>query len=207
MLTGLILAGSSETQGDGQMAALLPYQGELLIHIQVREMQQICEEIIVATPDPRPFLKILDPSIRIITDFYRGRGPLGGMYAGFSLSSHPSIWAVGSDMPYISAQAASLLLERKQEGYEAAIPWIGGVSHPLHAVYDKSCARHIQTLVNNGDNRTASLIRRLNTLDMLEHGFEERGISLEFIQSLPEVEQVQAGASTVESGSIQTVER
>lgn len=206
MLTGLILAGSSKTQGDGQLAALLPCRGELLIQIQVREMQEICEEIIVATPDPRPFLKILDPSIRIITDFYRGRGPLGGMYAGFSLSSHPNIWAVGSDMPYISAKAASLLLERKQEGYEAAIPWIGGVSYPLHGVYDKSCTGHIQTLVNNGDNRTASLIRRLNNLDMLEHHFEERGINLEFVRSLDESGQVPDGISTVESGIIHTVD-
>ncbi|RUT29640.1 molybdenum cofactor guanylyltransferase [Paenibacillus zeisoli] len=205
MLTGLILAGSSDTQGDSQMAALLPYQGEPLIQTQVREMLQICEEIIVATPDPRPFLKILDPSIRIITDFYRGRGPLGGMYAGFSLSSHQSIWAVGSDMPYISAQAASLLLERKQAGYEAAIPWIGGVSYPLHGVYDKSCAGHIQTLVNNGDNRTSSLIRRLNTLDMLEYELEERGIGLEFIRSLDELEQAQAEVSSFEGGSIQTI--
>ncbi|WP_433943763.1 molybdenum cofactor guanylyltransferase [Paenibacillus sp. SN-8-1] len=206
MLTGLILAGGSKAQGDGQLAALLPCQGELLIQIQVREMQEICQEIIVATPDPRPFLKILDPDIRIITDFYRGRGPLGGMYAGFSLSSHPNIWTVGSDMPYISAKAAALLLEHKQEDYEAAVPWIGGVSYPLHGVYGKSCARHIQNMVNNGDNRAASLIRRLNSLDMLEYHFEERGISLDFLKRFDEQDQVPDRISSVESGIIHTVD-
>ncbi|USB32293.1 molybdenum cofactor guanylyltransferase [Paenibacillus sp. YPG26] len=204
MLTGLILAGSSEAQGDCQVEALLPYNGGLLIHTQIREMQEVCEEIIVATPDPRPFLRNLDPGIRIITDFYRGRGPLGGMYAGLSLSKHSNIWTVGCDMPYISAAAASLLLECKQEGYEAAIPWIGGVSYPLHGVYDKSCARYIQTLINNGDYRPASLIRRLNSLDILEHRFEEMGLDLGFVRSLDEPGLAPDGTSRVESSIIYT---
>jgi len=112
MLTGLILAGGPESRLEGRLAAMLPYGGEPLILHQIKEMRTICEEVIVAEPDPKRFLKVLDPGVRIITDYYVGKGPMGGMYAGFSLARYKNIWAIGSDMPFLSPRAAELLLER-----------------------------------------------------------------------------------------------
>ncbi|WP_068619755.1 molybdenum cofactor guanylyltransferase [Paenibacillus tuaregi] len=184
MLTGIILAGNSEPVSGGRMAALLPYQGELLIQAQVREMKKVCDEVMVVTPDPRPFLRVLEPSTRIIADYHQGKGSLGGFHAGFSLSSHPNIWAVGSDMPFLSAAAAMLLLECKQMGYEAAVPTIAGSSYPLHGVYDKACVRKIGKLIELGETRVQALLPRIQRMDVLEARFEEKGIELDFVKDV-----------------------
>jgi len=183
MLTGLILAGGPESRLEGRLAAMLPYGGEPLILHQIKEMRTICEEVIVATPDPKPFLKVLDPGVRIITDYYVGKGPMGGMYAGFSLARYRHIWAVGSDMPFLSPRAAELLLERKREGFEAALPLIGGGIYPLHGVYDKSCAHHVQSLLEEGERSASSLLRSLYWADMTDTVFLENGVDPDFVRS------------------------
>lgn len=185
MLTGMILVGKPEVQaGDGQMTALLPYKGEPLIQTQIKEMRDICDEIIVVTPDPRPLLKILEPTVRIITDYHKGKGPLGGMYAGLSLAAHKEVWTVGGDMPFLSANAAQVLLEYKGESFQAAIPYIEGIKYPLHGIYDKSCAAQILKLFDLGKTRTSSLLSRIRRTDVSERAFEERGIHLEFVKAI-----------------------
>lgn len=67
MLTGIILAGGDHQRMEGENKALLPIYGELLIQRQIREMESICDEIIIVTNDPKPFLRVVDVSVRIIT--------------------------------------------------------------------------------------------------------------------------------------------
>jgi molybdopterin-guanine dinucleotide biosynthesis protein A len=201
MLTGLILAGGPEPRMKGCLTALLPYGGKPLILHQIREMRTICQEIIVATPDPQPYLKVLDSGTRIITDYYLGKGPMGGMYAGLSLAKYRDIWAVGSNMPFLSVKAAELLLERKRDGFEAALPLIGGGIYPLHGVYDKSCADHVQTLLSDGERSVSSLLRKLFWTDMSDTLFLEHGIDPVFVRSLDTWESYRDTIANSEEGA------
>ena len=107
---------------------------------------------------------------------------MGGMYAGFSLSRYQNIWAVGSEMPFVSAKAAALLQERKQDGFDAVLPLIKGGVYPLHGIYDKSGAGQMQILLEKGEKSVSALLRTLYWADLPDTLFLEHGIDTGFIK-------------------------
>lgn len=161
MLTGVILAGGQNRRMGGKVKALLPIDGKMLIHYQIDEMKKICSEIIVVVNDPKPFLRVLDPSIKIITDYIAGKGPLSGMHAALSLAKYNTLWIVASDMPFISHEAALFMWEKKSD-FDAVIPHLHGKLHPLHGIYDKNCLKPITNMLNKGEYRLSELTQRIN---------------------------------------------
>ncbi len=162
MLTGLILADvPCQNMGEG-LISLLPFGRDTIIQNQIREMNKICNEIIVVTKEPKPFYAILDLSVRMITAYFPDKGPLSSMYAGFSLSQNSDIWVVSSEMPSLSAQAARLLCGKKAEGFEAVIPKVNEVLFPYHGIYDRSCAMKAFALLNRGEFSVEALLTAIH---------------------------------------------
>jgi molybdopterin-guanine dinucleotide biosynthesis protein A len=185
LLTGIILAGGDHRRMGGENRALLPLGGELLVHRQIREMGKICDEIIIVTNEPKPFLRAVDASVRIITDFISGKGPLGGMHAGLSLMVNETAWVVACDMPFLSAGAAEVMKRFKDDfGFDAVVPRIGGRLEMLHAIYGKNAADSIRLLLNTGDQRPEQLLHFLKWADMEEDQFEVHGIGPSFISTI-----------------------
>jgi molybdopterin-guanine dinucleotide biosynthesis protein A len=180
LLTGVILAGGAPSGTNGQPKALWLFGGEKMILRQLRLMQPACSELIVVTNDPKPYLRLLAPEIRIITDFVPNRGPLGGMHAGLSLARNRDVWIVGSHMPFVSAKAAELLLERKRQGFAAALPAVKGSVHPLHGVYDRSCAERIWPLLQTGETKLSRLLADIHWGGLGDAAFRDAGAGLDF---------------------------
>lgn len=191
MLTGLILAGGPNTRMNGDPKALLPFGGEALIERQIKIMRETCQEVIVVTRDPAPLLRLLNKDVRIITDYFFGKGPLAGMHAGFSLAKHDHIWVVGCEMPFLSIKAAELLLESMEQGYDAALPYVNGSLYPLHAVYDKACAGPIAALLEKEEARLSELLKSLRCRGIPESVFVDRGVNPRFIASIDTCEDYQ----------------
>ncbi|MBP1153720.1 MULTISPECIES: molybdenum cofactor guanylyltransferase [unclassified Paenibacillus] len=191
MLTGLILAGGPNTRMNGDPKALLPFGGGALIERQIQIMREICQEVIVVTRDPAPLLRLLNKEVRIITDYFFGKGPLAGMHAGFSLAKHGQIWVVGCEMPFPSIKAAELLLESIENGYDAALPYMNGSLYPLHAVYDKACAGPIADLLEKEEARLSELLKSLRWRGIPESDFVDKGIDSRFIVSIDTCEDYQ----------------
>ncbi|MDD9266775.1 molybdenum cofactor guanylyltransferase [Paenibacillus sp. GCM10023248] len=192
MLTGVILAGGANRRMKGELKALLPFGGQPLIVRQVDRMRTVCDEIIVVTNDPRPYLPILDRSVRIITDFFAGHGTLGGMHAALSLAKHNSVWVVGCDMPFISSQAAELMRYRKQDGFEAVIPLVAGKLIPLHGIYDRACTTRIVPLLDRGETTLSALLDHIFWSELADRYFQENGVDLNFISSMKTMEEYEA---------------
>ncbi len=184
MMSGLILAGGRNRGANGENKAFFMLDNMTIVERQIREMEKCCEEIIIATNDPPPFLRKVDRGVRIITDYFPGKGPLSGMHAGLTLAQQPHVWVVSCDMPYISSKAAELLLAREQEGFEAAIPAIGGSAHPLHGVYDRSCAVKIGALLEQDEATLSTLLKQLYWCELQESAFEEKAIDSRFVASI-----------------------
>jgi molybdopterin-guanine dinucleotide biosynthesis protein A len=184
MLSGIILAGGESLRMSGENKSLLMLGAEKLILRQVRIMRELCSEIIIVTNTPRPFLRTVDESVRIITDYIPGKGPLSGMHAGLTLSRNPNTWVVGCDMPFLSPRAAELMLHKKKEGIEAIIPWLQGAIHPLHGIYDRDCAGHIWTLLKNQDTQLSSLRKVLLWQETVESEFNEADINCDFMTTI-----------------------
>lgn len=184
-LSGVILTGARRAGQGGTNKALLPYGEEELLQRQVRIMKRSCEEVIVVAPDPKTYLPLVDRDVRIITDRYPGKGPLGGLHAALSLSRFGDLWVVGSGMPSLSPEAAGMMLDWKREhGYDAVIPVIGGRQHPLHGVYGKTCTSPLTAMLASADFRPEMLLASVRTAEMNELMFRERGIPPTFVQTV-----------------------
>lgn len=184
MLSGIILAGGESLRMGGENKSLLMLGSETLLLRQIRIMRELCNEIIIVTNTPRSFLRKVDESVRIITDYMPGKGPLSGMHAGLTLSGNQDAWVVGCDMPFLSSQAARLMLLKKKKGIEAIIPWLQGSMYPLHAIYDRDCAAHIWTLMKNQETQLSSLGKALLWQEAIESEFSEAGIECDFTTAI-----------------------
>ncbi|RAP75800.1 molybdenum cofactor guanylyltransferase [Paenibacillus montanisoli] len=146
-VTGAILAGGQNASMDGLLKPLLPLEGITLIERQIREMKRFCDEIIVVASVPKPLFQVIDDSVRIITDFYPERGPLGGMHAALHLAKHEAVWITGCDMPFLSSDLARRLFTDFSPSHDAVVPTLHGKPILLHAIYAKKCAPILSELL------------------------------------------------------------
>lgn len=199
MWSGIILAGGPNRRM-GEPKALLQLGGETMVARQVRVMRSVCNEIIVVTNDPIPYLRVLDRDVRIITDYYKGgRGPLAGMHAGLMLASHPHAWIASCDLPYLNAEAAAVLRGALRAGrVQAAVPNVNGGLYPLHGVYDRTCAAHAARLIEQGETAASALLREVAWTEVRETDFAEKGIPSRFVVTLNDKRDYEAVKSEVE---------
>ena len=198
-ITGAILAGGPRSSIAGQPKALMPMGDDSLIARQIREMRKVCAEIIVVTDSPRSFIEHIDPSVRLITDFYPGRGPVGGMHAALHLARHPLVWIAASDMPFLSAEAARRLIESGTDCCDAIVPIVRYQPIALHGIYDKRCAEQAAKLLEAGTASVDDLLGRIvwlgvqadgwtddpgvGNFDFAVHGQEDLAQAMEWLQS------------------------
>ncbi|MBD3917867.1 molybdenum cofactor guanylyltransferase [Paenibacillus sp. PR3] len=204
-LSGVILAGGQSRRMGGSPKALLTVHQETLIQRQIRILKQLCTEIILVTNEPKTYLPIVDSEVRIITDYYAGQGPLAGMHAGLSLAQHEDVWVVGCDMPYLSIQAAMLMIGRKHDrGSDAVVPFIGEKHHPLHGIYDKRCADLIAAMLDGGQRRVNAFLDQIAYETVNAWTFERWGIDTRFVFNMntpQQYEQLLSMEKETEEGS------
>jgi len=86
------------------------------------------------------------PKLRIVTDTYPGKGPLGGIFAGLTASSSIYNLVVACDMPFLN-QALLRYMVQISAGFDLVIPRLGRLVEPLHAVYSRGCLASIERLI------------------------------------------------------------
>jgi len=142
-ITGVILAGGQNTRM-GVNKAFLEIDGERLIDKTLNIYRPIFAEIIIVTNDPLSYIEFIDASI--VTDLYKGKGPLGGIYTGLFYSKNNYAFVSACDMPYLNKDFISYLI--KQAGkYDVIVPELTEGYQPLHAVYSRNCLPSIKRLL------------------------------------------------------------
>jgi len=188
MLSGVLLAGGENRGMNGANRALLKLGEETFLERQLKELSECCSDITIVTNEPASLLRIVDRSIRIITDYIPGGGPLSGMHAGLALAKQDNIWVIGSHMPYVSAGAAVLMLKEKQRtGCDAVIPQTGSMDDLLHAIYDKRCSETIGELLAAGQSQMSELMPLLNWRGLPKASFLANGINPQFVRGVHNV--------------------
>lgn len=181
-LTGVILAGGKKRHSSGLHPALLPFRRERMVNRQFRLMRPICEELILVTDEPKLILPVLDADVRLITDYYANRGPLGGLHAALSLAGHGHVWLAGCDMPFLSPRAALVMLQRKRQYFlDAVVPCIHGKLNPLHGVFGRSLAKLAAKLSMAGRHSILALLDDISCGTMEEKQFHIHGIDMHFM--------------------------
>ncbi|SDF62691.1 molybdenum cofactor guanylyltransferase [Sporolituus thermophilus] len=147
-LTGIVLAGGLSTRM-GRDKATLPFSGSDLLHTVLARLAPVCDYLLVVSNVPR---EIRMPDVTVVPDKYPQCGPLAGMHAGLKASVTAYNFLVACDMPFLSSQAVAYMAGAAQ-GFDAAVPFIDGYYHPLHAIYHQNCLKHIELMLQAGNYR------------------------------------------------------
>lgn len=97
----------------------------------------------------------------MVSDQYPGQGPLAGIHAGLLSSPCELNFVVACDMPFVSVDLAEILV-KKCGDYDAVIPVINGVQHPLFAVFQKRVTDVVAQSIEAGRLRMKHLLDSLN---------------------------------------------
>ncbi len=143
--SGVILAGGKSSRM-GTNKALLTLHGKTMIESVVGELRKVFPEIIVVTNEPRFYL---DLGVRVVTDIIPGFGPLSGIHAGLTASSHKYSFVTACDLPFINHRLSAYLVD-EAGGYDVVVPRKRGFLEPLHAVYSKACIEPIKKCLDKG---------------------------------------------------------
>jgi len=104
-------------------------------------------EIIIVTTDGQTFPGLTDyPKLSIVTDYYPGKGPLGGIYTGLATSASFYNLVVASDMPFLNRSLLRYMIQLAAD-YDLVVPRIGKLVEPLHAVYTRNCLNTIEQMM------------------------------------------------------------
>jgi len=99
------------------------------------------------------------PRLRVVSDIYPNRGPLGGIYTGLKVSDSFYNLVVACDMPFLNRALLSYMIG-VSAGFDLVVPRLGDLIEPLHAVYSRGCLAPIERLLRQG----SLSIRELFTL-------------------------------------------
>jgi molybdopterin-guanine dinucleotide biosynthesis protein A len=142
-ITGIILAGGKNSRM-GANKAFLEVDGTRLIDKTINIYRGIFSEIIIVTNDPLAYVEFADAAI--VTDIYKGKGPLGGIYTGLFYSNNPYAFVSACDMPYLNKDFIAYLVGKTGK-YDVIVPELSEGYQPLHAIYSRNCLPSIKRLL------------------------------------------------------------
>lgn len=108
-------------------------------------------DIIIVTASEQSSPQFADyPKLRIVTDTYPGKGPLGGIYTGLAVSDSFYNLVIACDMPFLNQAVLSYMIQLSAN-FDLVVPRLGDMVEPLHAVYSKGCLAPIKYLLKQGN--------------------------------------------------------
>jgi len=163
----IVLAGGRSSRM-GQAKATLRFGGVPLIERIVTELSREFDEIVVvAAPESEGQVLPRLPGVLIVRDEREFEGPVGAMARGLDAISHDAAFACACDLPMLDSRVARALIEMLA-AYDAVIPEVAGVMHPLHAAYRKRCAPVLERMSASGERRLAAIAERASVRRVAE---------------------------------------
>ena len=97
------------------------------------------------------------PGLRVVTDICPGKGALGGIYTGLTVSNSSYSLVVACDMPFLN-QALLQYMVQLSANFDLVAPRLGDMVEPLHAVYSEGCLAPIEGLIRQGNLKVSDLL-------------------------------------------------
>ena len=142
-MTGIILAGGKNSRM-GTNKSFLEIDGTRLIDRVLHVYRQLFPEIIIVTNDPVSYLEFSDAAV--VTDIYKDKGPLGGVYTGLFYTKTPYAFACPCDMPFLNKDFIDYMIGLAGH-HDVIVPELPEGYQALHAIYSRSCLPSIKRLL------------------------------------------------------------
>lgn len=167
-LTGIVLAGGRSSRM-GTNKAFVQVEGRPMIVRVLAALRECCSAVVIVTKDPRAYAHL---NVSVVADERPEQSPAVGLASGLRAVSTPWAFVASCDLPFLAPEAIRLLA-RLARGWDAAVPEVDGIRHPLHAVYAASCLPVVETQVARGVRRMTDVLGALRL--RLVSGLELRG--------------------------------
>jgi len=188
-MTGIILAGGKSSRM-GTNKAFLDFDGARLIERTNGVLNDLFSEIIIVTNDPLSYTHF--SSALIVTDIYKNKGALGGIYTGLFFASEKHAFVTACDMPFVNKDLIAYLAGRADD-YDIVVPQSPGGLQPLHAVYSKKCMAPIKKNLEADKLKVTGFYKGLRVLTVTEEilqPFNQDGQTFLNINTPREIEQL-----------------
>lgn len=159
-ISGIILAGGKNSRM-GFNKAFLEIEGERLIDRTLNIYRQIFDEILIVTNDPLSYTEFSDAVV--VTDTYKGKGPLGGIFTGLFYSKNPYIFVCACDLPHLSLDFIKYLASHSGP-YDVIVPDTAEGFQPLCAIYARNCLSSINKLLEKDKLKITGFYRDMRVL-------------------------------------------
>ena len=163
-ISAIILAGGEGKRLRNPVKAKISVGGRPVIDGILEKIDGIFSEIIISSNNPDEFSGY--ETCSVVTDIYKGAGPLGGIHAAMTFSDSEAFFVLAGDMPFLDRD---LILRMTDYFVEKApvilVPRTGSMSEPLHAIYSRKIRPVIEELISAKRN---SSVRDLFSPDITE---------------------------------------
>ena len=163
-MTGIILAGGKNSRM-GINKAFLEIDGTQLIDNILAVYQKIFSEIIIVTNDPLSYTEFSDTVL--VTDIYKEKGALGGIYTGLFYATHDYSFIAACDMPFLNEDFI-IYLAGQVGKHDIIVPELSEGFQPLHAIYSRNCLSHIKKLLIADKLKIAGFYKEVRLLSIPE---------------------------------------
>jgi len=128
-----------------------------LVECVVSNLSLFDSDVILVTAREQSFPQLTGyPKLRIVTDTYPDKGPLGGIYTGLAASDSLHNLVVACDMPLLNPALLRYMIQVSAD-FDLVVPRVDDMVEPLHAVYSKGCLAPIGWLLEQGNLRVSKL--------------------------------------------------
>lgn len=140
-LTGIILAGGKSSRM-GYDKGLAIVNGKKMIEKVYEALSQVVDKvIIIANSDSYDYL-----NLPVYEDIYKEIGPVAGIYTGLSHSTTEKNIIVACDMPFVSPQLLSNILDHIGNN-QIVVPTVNDHLEPLCGFYKKEILEELKEII------------------------------------------------------------
>jgi molybdenum cofactor guanylyltransferase len=152
-ITGVILAGG-QSRRMGQDKRFLEWEGITFLDKVCLKMDELFDEVLLVTA--REDCTCSHLPVRLVTDIIPHKGSLGGLYTGIKEASHPFVFVVACDMPFLNSTCIARICALPDR--DVVMVQLSTGLQPLHGRYSKRCDSIIEQMMDEGDLRIQNLI-------------------------------------------------
>ena len=163
-MTGIILAGGKNSRMRTNKA-FLKIDGTCLIDNILAVYQKIFSEIIIVTNDPLSYTEFSEALV--VTDIYKEKGALGGIYTGLFYATYDYSFIAACDMPFLNEDFI-IYLTGQAGKHDIIVPELPEGFQPLHAIYSRNCLSHIKKLLIADKLKIAGFYKEVRLLSIPE---------------------------------------
>ena len=178
-INGIILAGG-QSRRMGQPKAFMEFQGKPFIRYCIDALKPLVNEIIVVSDDAKFDMF----EIHRINDEVKNAGPLAGLFTGLKYSKASYNLVLSCDVPCIETSILQKLIDAMDSEIDMVQTESEGNTHPLIAIYQKSCALKLKSLLDQGERSLRGAVNQLNSKTIHLNGHE--ALQLKNINTLEE---------------------